>query len=250
MRCHAGAIAAAIGVLACSNEYAALTIAQAGGAGQGGGTGGASPATGVGAGGSGEGGTGGLAAGGSGGSAGSTTSASGGNGGGGPKSVEYIASVAACISYDAPNPEVCEAQVLPNEILVDTQEGNTGDPMGAFLRFDLDGALAGKTVTAVRLRVRVTQYMLGDSVETGEVFGVAPFTFDDLFNGVPGKVSAVLAPSQGPVAHLEIVDFPLPTSVAKPNAGLFLSIAPVSNDLVSYYNHETPDAPRLIVDYE
>lgn len=249
----------------CSLDYGSFEVQPDGSGAGGDGTGNASTgaassgAAGSGASGSGASSSGGSDAGGAGGmgdggasSGGASAGGSGGSGGGPPMpgTVTYTAVIARCTSYDNPNAANCEAQVDPGDMLVDTYEGNTGEPMGSFIRFDLDGVLVGKTVTAVTLRVRATTYALGDSQDSGEIYQTVPFSLGDLDSVAPAQVGGLIGANQGPVAHQQFVEWALPAYLAVPNASLHLTIAPVSSDLVTYYNDSMPDAPVLTVDYQ
>ncbi len=187
------------------------------------------------------------AGGGTGGVGGGTTGAGGATTG----SLSYAASVADCVDLMAPDPDACEAYTGAGQMSVDLLEAMTGFPNASFLRFDLDDALAGATITGVTLRLVVTTDANAFGDEAGEIWEVAPFARPDLFTAVPAKVgNTSLAPSVGAVALGDTVDWTLPPTVVVAGGSVYLGIFPISENGVSYWNLNGTTPPALIVDYQ
>jgi hypothetical protein len=181
----------------------------------------------------------------------SSTSSTGG-GGQGPGEVTYTAAVADCVGPTMPNPDTCETEVGAGTMTVDTEYDPPIDLTArqSYLRFDLDGTLAGKTIDGATLRVRVTAIMGAESNQTGELWQVQPFTRSDLFVATPAPVGASpIAADQGPVALSELVSFAVPTSLISPNGSVFLGLLPLTTNGVDYYNANGAEPPVLVVDY-
>lgn len=220
---------------------------QSGGAPGGGGTpsgGGGTPSGGGGApsGGGGTGGTGGV-----GGSGGTSPDA-------GPTQVSYVANVADCIDVTNPDPDACELATVGGMSVDSANSGLPSDaaggpPTAAFLRFNLNNAFAGKTVTAVALEVTVMSDVDSASVSSGEVWSVSTFTRPTLFNSVPSK-GVKLAGNIGPLAVNTTYQWSLPTSSVAPGAAACFGIFPISTDGVDYQNTKGAKPPRLIVTYQ
>lgn len=168
---------------------------------------------------------------------------------------EYAAEVAECVDPAAPDPMACRTENVGAsnnlfQLVVDLQDTATAHPWVAYVRFPVDNQLAGRTITAVALRVTATDDALAVSNSTGEVFAVAPFSLADLTGTAPAKTSARLAPSQGAVALLDVVEFPLPTDSVRAGEPAHFGIFPVSPQGVNYWNSSGPDPPVLIIDTE
>ena len=198
-----------------------------------GGRGGAEPTGGAG----GTGGTGGVtSASGQGGLAGA-----GGDGGTEPGTVSTLPTVADCLEGNG-TPASCETE--PGALWVDMPNWR------AFLRFELDGTLEGKTVTSVTLRLTVGDFTDAESNSTGEVYEVEPFTAGDLLDGPPSQVGGPLVTNRGSAPQLAVIDLSLPSSMVAPNSPVFLGIFPVASDGVGYWNLYGPDPPELLIDYQ
>lgn len=233
-----------------SSGGASGSSGQSGAGGVGGSSGGNSGGT------SGTGGAGG-ASGGTGGASGGTGGASGGtggSGGGGPTNASYTATVSDCIALTStPDPDFCETQTGVGEMSVDTVDdslanGGSAPQAGAFLVFDVDGAIAGKTVTKVELTLTVASTAGSEGPQSGEVWRVAAFTRSDLFSAVPAKQGgAAVAASQGPIAVSQVVTWTLPNGTVQANTPLYLGVFPVNNNGIRYLNQKTVTPPRLVV---
>ncbi len=160
----------------------------------------------------------------------------------------YTATVAECIDPMAPNPAMCTSIKGAAQLVVDMLDATTLQPWDAFLRFDLDGAFAGRSVVMVRLELTATDDTNAPSGNSGELYQVMPFTKLDLSLAEPAKVSATaLAPNQGAVAKLQLVMWPVPTSLVAPNGSVFLELESTSQDGVNYWNLAGATPPRLVV---
>jgi hypothetical protein len=192
----------------------------------------------------------------------STTAAStGGNGGNGgvggeagaggspgPQTIVYAPSVAACIFVTAPDPAACLASQAPNTMGVDLA-GSMGQEIRSYLRFELDGQLSGKRVTAVTLEITVSMVPNANSSSSGVVYEVEAFTQQTLLGNVPMEVMQ-LAGDQGAAALGMTVAWPLPVGSVAPNAPLYLGIHPVIADGLDYENDMGMTPPRLLVTVE
>lgn len=257
-------------VCACSHDWDSLdprlgsggvpgTGSTGGGAGAGNSGGTAGTVSGGGSGGTPTGGgTGGsVSGGGSSGSAGATGGGTGGAGGvdAGPGTATYTAAIAECIAITDPNPPACEATAGPGLMTIDTQtpivDGGPGNYATAgYLRFDLDGVIAGKTISAVTLRLRVGSETNSNSTQSGEINAVTCFSLADLSTTAPAKQGAVLSPNQGAVANNEVVNFSLPVGTVTANQPVCLGIYSLNTDGVDYGNAKGANSPQLIIDYQ
>lgn len=168
---------------------------------------------------------------------------------------EYPADVAECVDPGAPDPQACRTQNMGAsanlfQMVVDLQDTAAAHPWVAYVRFAIDDQIAGRTITAITLRVTATDDAAADSNSTGEVFAVAPFSLADLTGTAPAKTSARLAPSQGAVAKLDVIDFPLPLDAATAEQPAHFGIFPASAQGVNYWNSSGPKPPVLIIDTE
>jgi hypothetical protein len=200
------------------------------------------------------GGTGGTnGAGGSGGTGGTGGAAGTGGSGAvdaGPGTKSYAATVADCINPMTLNPDTCESLTGAGEMNVDLAD-TPNNPHHAYLRFDLDGAFAGRTVTAVRLQLHTTDDQNAGSPSSGEVWSVATFVRADLFTGAPAKQgSAPIAADIGTVARMAPVEFSLPVTSVTANGAACFGIFPLSTEGVDYYNDSGAQPPQLVVDYQ
>jgi hypothetical protein len=170
--------------------------------------------------------------------------------------VSYVASIADCINLTDPDPDTCESTTGLNLMSVDSLDVQTGAANHSYVRFDLDDALAGVQVTAVRLLLRTGPDINASSDQSGEVWQVATFDRDDLFTAAPtNEGSAPLAESMGgtdpeAIGSSQDVVWSLPSTVAVPNGPLCLGLLPASDDGVDYLNTKSPTPPTLTVEYE
>ncbi len=183
----------------------------------------------------------------------STTSVSSAGGGGeGPGQVEYPAAVADCINPGAPDPDACALAVGMNRMTVDAEWNSMTDPTPrhSYLRFDLDGTIAGKTIDSVAVRLHVPNISGSESTQTGEVWEVDPFDRPALFVAAPMTVGgAPLSPNQGAVSLDQDVFFPLPTDSVTANGSVYLGILPLSTNGVDYFNALGAEPPALVISY-
>jgi len=166
-------------------------------------------------------------------------------------SFTYAPSIVACIDPTAatPDPATCATAAGPNSVRVDAQDGSPLHPWDTFIAIDLDGAFAGMTVTAVHLRMTASTSTSSDSTNSGIVYHSTPFTLADLSVAEPAKASGTaLAPTQGAVAQLQTVDWPLPASLASPGGHVYLELETPSANAVMYWNLAGTTPPQLVVD--
>jgi hypothetical protein len=138
---------------------------------------------------------------------------------------------------------------------IDTQttivDGGAGNYQTAgYVRFNLDGAIAGKTISAVTLRLTVGNQTNSDSTQSAEINAVTCFTLADLSSTAPAKQGGVLSPNQGAVANNEVVNFPLPVGTVTANQPVCLGIYSLGTDGVDYVNTKGTTPPQLIIDYQ
>jgi hypothetical protein len=166
-----------------------------------------------------------------------------------PVHVEYVATIAECLDPEIPDPAECRGFNGPAQLVLDNSDSTTNDPWYGYVRFDLDGAIAGRTVTSVVLRLTATNDPKADGPNTGVVWAVDPFDLTSLTGTTPQHVGTTpLAGSQGSVVELEVVDWPLPAGAVVANTPVYLGLETPSGDGVNYWNLAGPDPPRLIVD--
>jgi hypothetical protein len=185
-----------------------------------------------------------------GGSSGSSGSTGGSDGGSTAGTIEYKATFAGCNSDKNLDVMACEQLVGDGGIMnVDGQTGAMTITRG-FMRFDLDGALSGKTIDSVQLRLVTAGVSNAGSDKSGQIWQVAPFTKDSLGLGQPADVGmAAVAPDLGAVVPLQDYLWKLPATLVAPSKPVFLSIRTSSTDGADYWNDHGKDPPRLIVDY-
>ncbi|HSN29792.1 MAG TPA: hypothetical protein VLT45_26070 [Kofleriaceae bacterium] len=161
----------------------------------------------------------------------------------------YEASVAACVNPvgTSPDPAGCSTAAGPNAVRVDADD--TGHPWDAFLRFHLDSAFAGRTVTAVHLQLTASTNANSDSPNSGAVYQSTAFALADLSVAEPAKADpTALAGNQGAVALGQTVRWPLPTRFAVINTNVYLELESTSADGVFYDNRNGAVPPQLIVE--
>jgi len=247
-------------ITACSSDWDLLDPrlgtssnrggSAAGGAGAAGGAVGANGGTSSGGSGSGGSGSGASGAGGAGG-AGAL-----GNGGMGgvpqPGTLTLVASVADCVYEVDPDPDVCEAAAGVGNMTVDTDVDGLGTTTAhSFVRFDLDGTIAGQTVTSVLLRLTVSGDASADSVQSGDVWEVETFNRGGLFNVLPAQLgTAPLAVGVGAVLQNELVEFILPVDSVTADAPTTLGIYATSANGVDYQNLNGAVPPELLIEYQ
>jgi hypothetical protein len=126
----------------------------------------------------------------------------------------------------------------------------TEQPWYAFVRFDLDGAIASMKVERVTLRVVATSNSKSAGPNTGDVWRVSAFTLQSLqLNQLPSKQgTSKLAGTQGAVKPLDVVEWPLSPSLVQPDQPVYLGIYLTTSDGVNYWNTDGVEPPQLIID--
>lgn len=162
----------------------------------------------------------------------------------------YAATVAECASPNIVDPMYCRSINGNTQLVVDEKDSTTNLPWYAFVRFDLDGAIAGKIVSSVTLRVVATTNGKADGPNSGDVWRVSAFSLQSLQqNQLPAKQgSSKLAGSQGAVKEQQVVEWPLPVSTVSPSAPVYLGIYLTTSDGVNYWNTDGEEPPQLIID--
>jgi len=158
----------------------------------------------------------------------------------------YLAQVAACTSPSSPSTSLCENDTGTNEMSVDLEDDSMGIPFQSYVSFQLDGKLAGMTVTKVTLELHTTNNSKATSDQTGEVWQVKAFTLSSLDQAVP-QTQVILAPDGGTVKKNQPVTWDLPTSIAVANTTVYLGIVPISSSGVNYWNNDGSSPPKLII---
>lgn len=165
--------------------------------------------------------------------------------------VEYPSVVADCVNPTNPDPDTCILDNGVGQLSVDLEDTTTTDPWHGYVRFDLDGMIAGRVVTSVRLRMTTTTNSQADSDHSGVVWQVQTFTRASLATATPARVGAApIAGTQGAVTQSQDVLWPLPTSIVSANGSVFLSIVSPSTDGTNYWNQTGTRPPRLIIDLQ
>jgi hypothetical protein len=160
----------------------------------------------------------------------------------------YTASIAECVAPMIPSPALCRSLNGNTQLVIDIRDAQTNDPWHAYLRFDIDNALAGKTITKVILRAVATAASNAPGPDSGSVFAVQPFTMNTLQQAVPARVGGQLAGNQGAVSIGEVVSWTLPPSTVTPGSPVYLGLYANDDDGVNYFNTDGPTPPRLIID--
>jgi hypothetical protein len=167
----------------------------------------------------------------------------------GSERFEYVASIAECLNPAAPDPAECKAKNGAAELVIDLRDSTTQEPWQAYVRFDLDDAFAGKTIANVTLRLVATNDDKAPGADSGEVWQVGAFTAASLGIIAPPPIGvAPLAGSQGAVAKLQPIEWPIPPDLLSPGGSVFLGLVSSDDDGVNYSNLAGPTPPRLLVD--
>ena len=160
----------------------------------------------------------------------------------------YMAKIAECIAPSLPSPTFCRMSNGNEQLVIDIKDTMTNDPWHSFLAFEIDSALAGKTITKVTLRLVATNDGKAPGPDSGTVFKVQPFTLSSLMMTAPAKVGAQLAGTQGAVVLNGAKNWVLPTSLVTPGQAVYLGLYPNNDDGVNYWNTDGTTPPRLIVE--
>ena len=162
----------------------------------------------------------------------------------------YAATIAECASPNIADPDYCRSINGNSELVIDQKDSMTNQPWYAFVRFDLDSEIAGKTISQVTLRVVATTNGKADGPNTGDVWRVSAFSLASLNqNQLPAKQgSSKIAGSQGAVQEEQVVQWPLPVSTVSADSPVYLGIFLTTSDGVNYWNTDGPEPPQLIID--
>lgn len=183
----------------------------------------------------------------------------GGQGGQGgvkpPVDYVYPASIADClvVSPDVDtNPDHCAKLHVAGHMPVDVSSETAGGlPVDSYVRFDLDGQLAGLRILAVKLQLTVGDWPQADGPNSGEIFEVTPFARADLFTAAPAQIGAMpIGATQGPAAIGQTVEWSLPVLLASAQGSVYLGIFHLDNGEVNgvyYFNNSGTTPPRLVV---
>jgi hypothetical protein len=160
--------------------------------------------------------------------------------------IAYPTTASACVSAEFPGETVCTDIYSPDALVLTKLDAVTMMPLTSYLRFDLDGALAGSTVAAVTLQLTAMTTAQAASDQSGTVWEANSFTQASIDDTTPGKTSmAVLASDRGAVAKGAIVEWPLASTLVSANSVLCLELESESTNNV-IYDRSTP--PTLFVD--
>jgi len=161
----------------------------------------------------------------------------------------YTATVAECVDPIMPNPDLCKMIKGQDQLVVDMLDATTHDPWDVFIRFDLDAAFGMAPIQKLTLELTVTSDSLASSGDSGVVWQVAPFTKMDLYMLEPANIGMnPISPSRGEITKLEVIDFPLPATLAAPNSSVYLGMTTPSQDGANYWNLAGANPPRLLVE--
>lgn len=160
--------------------------------------------------------------------------------------------MADCINLNVPDPDVCATASGGDAMSVDLVNDafTPAAPSGAFVRFDLDGTLTGKSIISAAFELRATNGASADSVSSGELWQVAAFTRADLFSGAPAQQGALLGADLGNVAKLQTISWPIPATSISSNGSLYFGVFPLNNNGTDYFNLQGATPPRLVVTYQ
>lgn len=164
--------------------------------------------------------------------------------------VEYPSVVADCVDPASPDPDFCISKNGNGRLAVDADDTSSGNGWRGFVKFDLDGVIAGRVITSVKLQMTATNDGAAAASNSGVVFQCAPFTRASLAIATPGTIGAQLAGSQGAVDPGDVVVWTLPTTLPTANASVYLELTSPSSDGVLYHNQTNTKPPRLIIDLQ
>jgi hypothetical protein len=160
--------------------------------------------------------------------------------------LSFPATVTACLAGTFPGETVCTDLYGPTSLVIASVDGTTMMPFDAYLRFDFDPTISGKTIAAVTLEMTAETTAQAASDHSGSVWQANPFTQASVASGIPGKTAmAVLAADRGAVAKGAAVDWSLAPSLVDATTPLCLELESGSvNNVI--YDRNTP--PILLVD--
>jgi hypothetical protein len=162
----------------------------------------------------------------------------------------YDAVIAECLDPMFPSAMACRSVNGNTQMVIDTKDTMTVGAWNAYIRFDLDNTLAGKTITNVTLRVMATTDGKAPGPDTGSVFRTGSFTQFSLEGMAPSITGNAIAGSQGAVVANTPVSWQLPATLmtGAASGSVYLAIVPNSDDGVNYYNTDGATPPRLIIE--
>lgn len=167
-----------------------------------------------------------------------------------PNRVTYTATIAECLNPNAPDLTLCTTLNGAKQLVIDGNDGTTNDPWEAYVRFDLDAAIAGRTVTGVTLVLSATDDPKAQGPDAGDIWAVTPFTRSSLATAVPSKVGmSPLAPSPGAVDTLQVIQYSLDTGNVAASTPVYLGV--ITTDMtggVNYWNLDGASPPHLVID--
>ena len=167
-----------------------------------------------------------------------------------PLHLDYPASIAVCLDPAMPDLTSCTAAKGTSQLAADNMN-DAGGTYSGYLRFDLDGQLAGRSVMIVTLTLTDSGATDADSDDSGEIWRVGAFTQSSLALVAPMKAgTAPISPSQGAVALGQAVTFALPVGLVGANQTVYLGLFSVSptGDGVQYWDKTGTTPPRLHID--
>ncbi|HEY5927700.1 MAG TPA: hypothetical protein VIV11_38710 [Kofleriaceae bacterium] len=166
-----------------------------------------------------------------------------------PNTATYLAAIAECIDPGTPDPAFCRSINGNTELPVDLDDANLNVPFYSYLRFDFDQTIAGRQITAVSLRVVISDGAQSDGPSTGEIWRVATFTATSLQTQAPAQLGGVpIGADQGAVVQLQPVVWALPSDVID-GGPLCVGMIPVTAAGVNYFNLQGADPPRVRIDF-
>lgn len=178
-----------------------------------------------------------------------SSSAASGTGGGGATAY-YGASFAACNSEQNLDIVACEKLYGPGTMDIDLSNDALVTDR-AFIRFDLGGAFAGKTIDAVTLRLTTLSdpATQANSDNSGQIWRVTPFDAASLGMAQPTNIGGVIGMGLGPVEVGKDYYWGLPVDLLAPDSPVFLALDTKSDDGARYWNDHGTVPPLLIVNY-
>lgn len=160
------------------------------------------------------------------------------------------ASLALCANSFAQDTQECEMSAGPGQMMIDTSDAFFGEPTYSYIRFDLDGTLAGKTIDTVAVEIVVASNASSGSDHSGELWQVGMFTQSSISMNLPKKVGAnPIGADQGAVVASQVVSWPIPVNLVSANSSLSLGLYPKSDNSTNYWNTSGMAPPQLVIKY-
>lgn len=164
----------------------------------------------------------------------------------------YPATIADCLEQGELDPNACrsfaESQSGPDQMWVDVRHPPRSEFRG-FLKFDVDDAILGATVSAVRLEVSVASN--GDAAASAPaVWQVEEFqTRAELFLTEPMPVGSAALADAPQAIDGSTLTYALPIDSVSPGASLYLGLLPESAAGVALWNANGSRPPQLVIEY-